>query len=147
MMRVLRELWLFFGGPYDRAPIAPYLFWKPSRRSSAAAMFLYVARFVDTPQLERALPQGGSYFCLLFVGFVFLDYLNAALDTFDRRPGRDDARFRHPRAFAGHANFAPVFLARFRIYPFAATTLRIIVYLAWGASLFGFPLRAAIGSE
>src|SRR5262249_62335728 len=29
------------------------------------------------------------------------------------------------------------------LYPFAATTLRIAVYLAWGALFFGFPLRSA----
>jgi len=29
------------------------------------------------------------------------------------------------------------------IYPFVVTTLRIAVYLAWGAFLFDFPLRAA----
>ena len=37
----------------------------------------------------------------------------------------------------------PVFVAGSAIYPFAATTLRIVVYVAWGATLFGFPLRAA----
>jgi ABC-2 type transport system permease protein len=29
------------------------------------------------------------------------------------------------------------------LYPFVATTLRIAVYVAWGALLFGFPLRSA----
>src|SRR3974390_3083181 len=48
-----------------------------------AALFYYVARFVDSPQLRQALPQGSSYFAYSLVGFVFFDYLNAALDTFD----------------------------------------------------------------
>ena len=49
-----------------------------------AALFYYVARFVDSPELRQALPQGTSYFAYSLVGFVFFDYLNAALDTFDR---------------------------------------------------------------
>src|SRR6516164_9747065 len=49
-----------------------------------AATFYYVARFVDSPQLREALPQGETYFAYSLVGFVFFDYLNAALDTFDR---------------------------------------------------------------
>jgi len=38
-----------------------------------AAMFYYIARFVDTPALQQALPQGGKLFCFSLVGFVFLD--------------------------------------------------------------------------
>ena len=49
-----------------------------------AATFYYVARFVDSPQLREALPQGTSYFAYSLVGFVFFDYLHAALDSFDR---------------------------------------------------------------
>jgi ABC-2 type transport system permease protein len=37
----------------------------------------------------------------------------------------------------------PVFLAGSSIYPFVSTTLRITVYIAWAAILFGFPLRDA----
>lgn len=38
------------------------------------ALFYWVARFVDSPQLARALPQGGSYFSFALVGFAFFDY-------------------------------------------------------------------------
>jgi ABC-2 type transport system permease protein len=37
----------------------------------------------------------------------------------------------------------PVFVAGSAIYPFVATTLRIVIYVAWAAALFGFPLHAA----
>jgi ABC-2 type transport system permease protein len=37
----------------------------------------------------------------------------------------------------------PVALIGSAVYPFVATTLRIGVYIAWGALLFGFPLRQA----
>jgi ABC-2 type transport system permease protein len=37
----------------------------------------------------------------------------------------------------------PVILAGSAVYPFSATTMRIVVYLLWGAILFGFPLGSA----
>jgi len=108
-------------------------------------MFLYIARFVDTPQFTRA-PQGGSYFAFSLVGFVFLDYLNAALDTFDRslEEARDSGTLEH---LLVTQTSLPVFLAGSAIYPFAATTLRIVVYVAWAAALFVFPCMPRIGSQ
>jgi ABC-2 type transport system permease protein len=86
--------------------------------------------------------QGGSYFAFSLVGFVFLDYLNAALDTFDRslEEARNSGTLEH--LLVTQASL-PVFVAGSAIYPFVATTLRIVVYFAWGAVLFGFPLHAA----
>lgn len=143
MMRVLRELWLFFWRDLTIARTYRTVFLLEAVEALfGAAMFYYVARFVDTPELQRALPQGGSYFAFSLVGFVFLDYLNAALDTFDRslEEARDSGTLEH---LLVTQTSLPVFVAGSAIYPFAATTLRIVVYVAWGAALFGFPLRAA----
>jgi ABC-2 type transport system permease protein len=143
MMRVLRELWLFFWRDLTIARTYRTVFLLEAVEALfGAAMFYYVARFVDTPELQRALPQGGSYFAFSLVGFVFLDYLNAALDTFDRslEEARDSGTLEH---LLVTQTSLPVFVAGSAIYPFAATTLRIVVYVAWGAVLFGFPLRAA----
>jgi ABC-2 type transport system permease protein len=142
-MRVLRELWLFFWRDLTIARTYRTIFVLEAIEALfGAAMFYYVARFVDTPELQRALPQGGSYFAFSLVGFVFLDYLNAALDTFDRslEEARDSGTLEH--LLVTQASL-PVFVAGSAIYPFVATTLRIVVYLAWGAALFGFPLHAA----
>ena len=143
MIRTLRELWLFFWRDLSIARTYRTVFVLEAIEALfGAAMFYYVARFVDTPALQRSLPQGGSYFAFSLVGFVFLDYLNAALDTFDRNleEARDTGTLEH--LLVTQASL-PVFVAGSAIYPFAATTLRIVVYLTWGAALFGFPLRAA----
>ena len=85
MMRMLRDLLLFFrrdlriASSY-RSPFVLELI----EALFGAATFYYVARFVDSPQLREALPQGTSYFTYSLVGFVFFDYLHAALDSFDR---------------------------------------------------------------
>jgi len=143
MTRVLHELWLFFWRDLKIARTYRTVFILEAIEALfGAAMFYYVARFVDSPALQHALPQGGSYFAFSLVGFIFLDYLNAALDTFDRslEEVRDSGALEH---LLITQTSLPVFVAGSAIYPFAATTLRIVVYIAWGAALFGFPLRAA----
>ncbi len=143
MMRILRELWLFFWRDLSIARTYRTVFVLEAIEALfGAAMFYYVARFVDTPALQQALPQGGSYFAFSLVGFVFLDYLNAALDTFDRslEEARDSGTLEH---LLITQTSLPVFVAGSAIYPFVATTLRIGVYIAWAAVLFGFPVHAA----
>jgi len=56
----------------------------------AAAGFYFLSRFIESPQLERALPPGTSYFSFALVGLAFFDYLSVALRAFDE--GLQDAR-------------------------------------------------------
>jgi ABC-2 type transport system permease protein len=143
MMRTLRDLLLFFqrdlriASTY-RGPLVLELF----EALFGAAMFYYVARFVDSPQLRDSLPSGTSYFAFSLVGFVFFDYLNAAVDSFDRslEEARDTGTL-EPLLVTQVS--LPVILAGSAAYPFVATTFRVAVYLAWGSLLFGFPLRQA----
>jgi len=143
MTRILRDISLFFWRDLSIARTYRTVFvLEGIEVLFGAAMFYYVARFVDTPELQRALPQGGSYFAFSLVGFVFLDYLNAALDSFDRslEEARDSGTLEH---LLVTQTSLPVFVAGSAIYPFVATTLRIAIYVAWAAALFHFPLRSA----
>ncbi|HXY25965.1 MAG TPA: ABC transporter permease [Candidatus Acidoferrum sp.] len=143
MTRVLRDIWLFFWRDLSIARTYRTVFVLEAVEALfGAAMFYYVARFVDTPELQRSLPQGGSYFAFSLVGFVFLDYLNAALDSFDRslEEARDSGTLEH---LLVTQTSLPVFVAGSAIYPFVATTLRIAVYVTWAAALFHFPLHGA----
>ena len=107
-----------------------------------AATFFYASRFVDSPQLRSALPQPGSYFAFALVGFVFYDYLSVAMDTFDASlmEARDSGTLEH---LLVTQTSLPALLAGSAIYPFVITTLRIAIYIAWGAILFHFPLAQA----
>jgi ABC-2 type transport system permease protein len=142
-LRVLRELWLFFRRDFAiaRTYRAPFIL-EVVEALFGAATFYYVARFVDSPGLSRALPQGGSYFAFALVGFAFFDYLNVALDTFDHslEEARDTGTLEP--LLVTQTSLSAI-LAGSAIYPFAATTVRVAVYLGWGAALFGFPLGAA----
>ena len=138
-----RELWLFFRRDLYIAKSyrSPFIM-EIVQALFGTATFYYVARFVESPELRQTLPQSGGYFAFSLVGFVFLDYLNAALDTFDRslEEARDSGTLEH---LLVTQTSLPAILAGSAIYPFAATTLRIAVYIAWGALFFDFPLHSA----
>lgn len=143
MISLLRELWLFFLRDLHiaksyRSPIILEIV----QALFGTAMLYYVARFVDSPELRQTLPQSGGYFAFSLVGFIFLDYLNAALDTFDRslEEARDTGTLEH---LLVTQTSLPAMLAGSALYPFAATTLGIAVYIVWGAIFFGFPLCSA----
>lgn len=143
MIRTLRDLVLFFlrdlriASTYRSPFVLEFI-----EALFGVAMFYYVARFVDSPELRLALPQGNTYFAYSLVGFVFFDYLNAALDTFDHslQEARDTGTL---EPLLVTQTSLPVMLVGSAVYPFVATTIRIVVYLGWGATLFGFPLREA----
>jgi ABC-2 type transport system permease protein len=143
MIRSLSEVWIFFWRDLSVARTYRILFVLEALEALfGAAMFYYVARFVDSPQLQHALPEGGSYFAFSLIGFVFFDYLNAAMDTFDHSlaEARDTGTLEH---LLVTQTSLPLILAGSAIYPFLVTTIRIAVYIAWSALLFGFPLRDA----
>lgn len=143
MNRVFRELLLFFWRDLRIAMTyrIPFVL-EAIEALFGTAMLFYTSRFVDSPELHRALPQASDYFTFALVGFVFIDYLSAALDTFDRslQEARDSGTLEH---LLVTQTSLPVMLAGSAIYPFVATTVRIAVYLAWAALLFHFPLQAA----
>jgi ABC-2 type transport system permease protein len=106
------------------------------------ATFYYLSRFVDSPQLSRALPEGSNYFAFALVGFAFFDYLSVSLSAFDA--SLEEARQnRTLEALLVTQTRLPVILAGSAVYPFVALALRTCVYLAWGAVLFGFVPHAA----
>ena len=106
------------------------------------AGFYFLSRFIESPQLERALPQGGTYFSFALVGLAFFDYLSVALHTFDN--SLQDARQNGTlENLLVTQTSLPVILAGSSLYPFALLSLRTVIYLGWGAALFGFPLREA----
>ena len=106
------------------------------------AGFYFLSRFVESPQLERALPQGGSYFSFALVGLAMFDYLSIALHTFDE--SLQDARQNGTlENLLVTQTSLPVILAGSSLYPFVLLSLRTTIYIGWGAALFGFPLRGA----
>src|ERR1700730_15543894 len=106
------------------------------------ASFYFLSKFIASPQLERSLPQGTSYFSFALVGIAFFDYLSVALVTFDGslQEARQNGTLEN---LLVTQTSLPVILAGSSLYPFALMSLRTATYIGWGAILFGFPLRGA----
>ncbi len=99
--------------------------------------FYYLSRFVQSPELSRALPQGGDYFAFALVGFAFFDYLGVSLSAFDT--SLEEARQnRTLEALLVTQTSLPLILAGSAVYPFVLMAIRTLVYLGWGVVLFGF---------
>jgi ABC-2 type transport system permease protein len=106
------------------------------------ATFYYLSRFVQSPELTRALPQGGNYFAFALVGFAFFDYLGVSLSAFDQ--SLENARQnRTLEALLVSQTSLPVILAGSAVYPFVAMALRTVIYIGWGIFLFGFSAHSA----
>ena len=106
------------------------------------AAFYYLSRFIDAPGLERLLPQGGSYFAFVLVGFAFFDYLNVAINALDQ--SLEEARRNGTLEYLLVTQTSlPVILAGSALYPFVLLSLRTVVYLGWGILLFAFPAGQA----
>jgi ABC-2 type transport system permease protein len=107
-----------------------------------AASFYFLSKFIDSPQLQRSLPQGTTYFSFVLVGIAFFDYLGVALHTFDEslQNARQNGTLEN---LLVTQTSLPLILAGSSLYPFVLLSLRTTIYLGWGAALFGFPLRSA----
>jgi ABC-2 type transport system permease protein len=106
------------------------------------ATYYYLSRFVQSPELTRALPAGSNYFAFALVGFAFFDYLNVSIDAFDTSLN-EATQNRTLEALLVTQTPLPLILAGSAIYPFVTLALRTCVYLAWATLLFGFAPRSA----
>jgi len=106
------------------------------------AAFYYLSRFIQSPQLQQAIPQGGGYFAFALVGFAFFDYLTVAINAFDQ--SLEEARRNGTLEYLLVTQTPlPIILAGSALYPFVLLSLRTAVYLGWGMLLFGFPVTQA----
>ena len=148
MTATLRELWLFFQRDLRIASTyrSPFIL-EIVQALFGAALFYYVAQFVDSPELRHALPQGTSYFAYSLVGFIFFDYLGAALDSIDRSlEEARDAGTLEPLLVTQVS--LPVALIGSAVYPFVATTFALGVcpriQRPSARSLCGVPVACAL---
>jgi ABC-2 type transport system permease protein len=106
------------------------------------ASFYYLSRFIETPDLRRTLPQGGTYFAFVLVGIAFFDYLSVALSAFDESLGEARQNGTLEYLLVTQTTL-PVILVGSVVYPFVVLSLRTAAYLAWGIAVFGFPAGQA----
>lgn len=142
-LRLLRKLTVFFSRDLAiaRSYRAAFVF-EVLQALFGVASFYYLSRFVESPELSRALPQGGNYFAFALVGFAFFDYLSVSLVALESSvaEARQNGTL---EAMLVTQTSLPVMLMGSVLYPFASMSLRTLVYLAWGVMLFDFPVASA----
>ena len=106
------------------------------------ATFYYLSRFVESPELTKALPAGRQLLRVC-AGWVRIFRLSQRIHDGIRLEHRGSAPEPDLEALLVTQTPLPVILAGSAVYPFTALALRTCVYLAWGALLFGFAPRAA----
>ncbi len=142
-MILLRRLFAFFRRDFAiQSSYSSAFILQLAETLFAVATFYFLARFVESPQLDRSLPVGHTYFSFVLVGIAFFDYMNISLSAFDESilQARQNGTL---EALLVTDTSLPVILAGAAVYPFVLMSLRTIVYLAWGAALFGFSAGAA----
>jgi ABC-2 type transport system permease protein len=106
------------------------------------ATFYYLSRFVSNDQLARTLPAGHDYFAFALVGFAFFDYLTVSLSAFDSSIVEAQQNGTLEAMLVTETPLTMI-LAASAAYPFVLLAVRTVIYLAWGALLFRFPIREA----
>jgi ABC-2 type transport system permease protein len=106
------------------------------------ATFYYLSRFVSNDQLARSLPAGSDYFAFALVGFAFFDYLTVSLSAFDNSIMEARQNGTLEAMLVSETPLTMILIAS-AAYPFVLLAMRTLIYLAWGAILFHFPIREA----
>ena len=106
------------------------------------ATFYYLSRFVSKGELAQVLPAGTDYFAFALVGFAFFDYLTVSLTAFDNSITEAQQNGTLEAMLVTETPLTMILVAS-AAYPFVLLALRTVVYLAWGALIFHFPLREA----
>ncbi len=106
------------------------------------ATFYYLSRFVSNTQLAHTLPAGSDYFAFALVGFAFFDYLTVSLSAFDSSIVEAQQNGTLEAMLVTETPLTMILVAS-AAYPFVLLAVRTVIYLAWGALLFHFPIREA----
>jgi ABC-2 type transport system permease protein len=106
------------------------------------ATFYYLSRFVSNDELARVLPAKSDYFAFALVGFAFFDYLTVSLSAFDNSIVEAQQNGTLEAMLVTETPLTMILVAS-AAYPFVLLALRTVIYLAWGALIFHFPVREA----
>jgi len=106
------------------------------------ATFYYLSRFVSNDELVRVLPAKSDYFAFALVGFAFFDYLTVSLSAFDNSIVEAQQNGTLEAMLVTETPLTMILVAS-AAYPFVLLALRTVIYLAWGALIFHFPVQEA----
>jgi len=103
-------------------------------------MFFFLSRLVGPGIANQLAAYGGDYFAFVLIGIAFTDYLSVSLGSFAGQirsaqvQGTLEALLVTPTS-------VPTILFSSSLYSFCFTSLRVILYLAFGVLIFGLKLH------
>lgn len=104
--------------------------------------WFFIARLFGGVVVEGLVPYGGSYFAFVIVGVAFSNYLQTSLFGLSRNI-RDAQMMGTLEALLVTQTGPPLIILASSLYGFCVTSLRVVVYLVFGALLFGLDLGQA----
>jgi ABC-2 type transport system permease protein len=108
----------------------------------AVAAFYFLASFVQSEEVARALPQGDSYFAFAIIGIAFFDFLTLSMLTFEVALEEARQNGALEPLMVSQTPFALILLGS-AVYPYVMMTLRSAIWIGWAIVAFDFPFRGA----
>lgn len=103
-------------------------------------MFFFVSRLVGKGAANQLEPYGGDYFAFVLIGVAFTDYLIVSINSFSEEI-RGAQMMGTLEAVLTTPTPPTVILFSSSLYSFSFTTLRVILYLAFGFAFFGLEFQ------
>jgi ABC-2 type transport system permease protein len=103
-------------------------------------MFFFLSKLIGKGIANQLVPYGGDYFSFVLIGIAFADYLTVSLGSFAGQirsaqlQGTLEALLVTPTSVS-------VILFSSTLYNFLFTSVRVVLYLAFGSFIFGVNLH------
>ncbi len=108
----------------------------------STACYYFLSRFMEPHRGEGGLgAYGGSYFAFILIGVALNDYHTTSLSVFSRSIRESQLAGTLEALLTTQTSLTTVILSS-AIYPFLWSSLRVVLYLVFGAWLFHLPLQA-----
>jgi ABC-2 type transport system permease protein len=106
----------------------------------STVMFFFLSRLIGSGASDQFQTYGGGYFSFVLIGVAFADYLTFSLSSFANEI-RSAQLMGTLEALLVTPTSVPAILFSSSLYNFAFTSVRVVVYLAFGVFLFGMKLQ------
>jgi ABC-2 type transport system permease protein len=103
-------------------------------------MLFFLSRLVGTGVANQMEPYGGNYFAFVLIGVAFTDYLSVSLGSFSGQI-RSAQMMGTLEALLVTPTSVPTILFSSTLYNFSFTSVRVLLYLIIGVSVFRLNLN------
>ncbi len=106
------------------------------------ATFYFLSQVFGEAVSSYIAPYGGDYFAFVLIGIAFSSYLTFSLSSFSAQVMESQVQGTLEALLTTPTSLSTILVSS-TLYPFVFTSFSVIVYLALGVGLFGFPLGNA----